>query len=416
MPEIEAGPEHDIDVPEAVGVFDSWATLQGAMYDLLIAGFSRFDISMLVNEDAVREKLGEALVCQDARGQTGRPAFGLRLGGGDRRARRRHCGRLPVPGLGDRHGSPADAGGLDRRGRAPGAVLGGFLARRVGVKHKDYYLEPAGRKAAPAAPVAPAGQPTSLAAAFRAAVEPLPGLDEPGFADAFDRFGSARVVLLGEASHGTSEFYRARAVITRRLIERHGFTIVAVEADWPDAAAIDRHVRQRPGEPMRSTPFTRFPTWMWRNRDVDDFVEFLRRDNAAKPPDDRAAFYGLDLYSMIASIAAVLGYLDRVDPRAAAEARVRYACLEPWSREFAAYGRASLSEGYALCEAPVTHILVDLLQNQLQYVSRDGEQFFDATQNARLVTNAERYYRVMYSGSHESWNLRDRPMFASGQL
>ena len=111
---------------------------------------------------------------------------------------------------------------------------------------------------------------------------------------------------------------------------------------------------------------------------------------------------------MTASIAAVLAYLDRVDPRAAAEARSQYGCLAPWSRELAAYGRASLSKGYALCEAPVTRILVDLLQRQLQYASRDGEQFFDATQNARLVTNAERYYRMMYYGSHESWNLRDR--------
>ena len=133
--------------------------------------------------------------------------------------------------------------------------------------------------------------------------------------NAFDRFAASRVVLLGEASHGTSEFYRARAAITRRLIERHGFTIVAVEADWPDAAAIDRYVRQRPGQPMRSTPFTRFPTWMWRNRDVDDFVEFLRRHNVGEAaPTSASRFYGLDLYSMTASIAAVLDYLDRVDP------------------------------------------------------------------------------------------------------
>jgi len=150
---------------------------------------------------------------------------------------------------------------------------------------------------------------------------------------------------------------------------------------------------------------------MWRNRDVDDFVEFLRQHNAERPHAERVGFYGLDLYSMSASMAAVLAYLDRVDPTAAAEARVRYGCLTPWSREFAAYGRASLSKGYALCEAPVTRILVDLLQKQLQYTGRDGEQFFDATQNARLVTDAERYYRVMYYGSHESWNLRDRHMF-----
>jgi erythromycin esterase-like protein len=122
-------------------------------------------------------------------------------------------------------------------------------------------------------------------------------------------------------------------------------------------------------------------------------------------------FCGLDLYGMSASIAAVLGYLDRVDPRAAAEARTRYGCLVPWSREFAAYGRASLSQGYALCETPVVRTLLDLLQRRLQYAARDGEQFFDATENARLVADAERYYRVMYYGAHESWNLRDRHMF-----
>lgn len=278
----------------------------------------------------------------------------------------------------------------------------------------QHYLAPAAAMPAPAAPsagsVTPA-QPVSIVTALRAAAEPLPALDDPAFATAFDRFASSRIVLLGEASHGTSEFYRARAAITRRLIERHGFTIVAVEADWPDAAAIDRYVRQLPRQQTRLVPFSRFPTWMWRNRDVDDFVAFLRSHNAAKPPEDRVRFHGLDLYSMTASIAAVLAYLDRVDPAAAAEARARYSCLSPWSREPAAYGRASLSKGYALCELPVTRTLVELLQKELQYAGRDGEEFFDAAQNARLVADAERYYRVMYYGAKESWNLRDRHMF-----
>ncbi len=273
----------------------------------------------------------------------------------------------------------------------------------------QHYLLPAIDTRA-AEPVKPT-QPASLVTALREAVEPLPALDDPDFASAFDRFASSRVVLLGEASHGTSEFYRARAAITRRLIERHGFTIVAVEADWPDAAIIDRHVRQLPSRPARASAFTRFPTWMWRNRDVDDFIGFLRRHNESRMLRERVSFHGLDLYSMTASIAAVLGYLDRVDPAAAAEARARYACLSPWSRELAAYGRASLSKGYALCERPVTRILVDLLQKELQYTGRDGEEFFDAAQNARLVASAERYYRIMYYGSHESWNLRDRHMF-----
>ncbi|HBK08343.1 MAG TPA: erythromycin esterase [Acetobacteraceae bacterium] len=273
----------------------------------------------------------------------------------------------------------------------------------------EHYLTPPVH-AVPAEP-APTAQPPSAIAVLRAAAEPLPSIDDAAFAAAFDRFGDARVVLLGEASHGTSEFYRARAAITRRLIEHHGFSAVAVEADWPDAAAIDRYVRQKPHQPPNVVPFTRFPTWMWRNKDVDDFVAWLRQHNAALPPAGRTGFYGLDIYNMSASIAAVLTYLDRVDPAAAAAARNRYACLTPWSREPAAYGRASLSEGYALCEQPVTRILIDLLQKELQYTRTDGESFLDAAQNARLVADAERYYRMMYYGSAESWNLRDRHMF-----
>jgi erythromycin esterase-like protein len=240
-------------------------------------------------------------------------------------------------------------------------------------------------------------------------------LGDPAFGAVFDRFAQSRIVLLGEASHGTSEFYRARAAITRRLIERHGFTIVAVEADWPDAAAIDRYVRHSPHQPMSSTPFTRFPTWMWRNTDVDAFTSFLRDHNTTKPPQEKVGFYGLDLYNMTASIAAVLAYLDRVDPKAAKAARERYSCLSPWSREPAGYGQASLTEGYALCEIPVTRILVDLLKNELQYSQQDRAQFFDAAQNARLVADAESYYRAMYFASHESWNQRDQHMFKTLQ-
>jgi putative phosphoribosyl transferase len=266
-----------------------------------------------------------------------------------------------------------------------------------------------------AAGLAPVAQPSNAIAVLRAAAEQLPPIEDPAFADAFDRFADARVVLLGEASHGTSEFYRARAAITRRLIERHGFSVVAVEADWPDAAAVDRYVRHKPHQPTNISPFTRFPTWMWRNKDMETFVAWLRAHNAGLPAARRAGFYGLDLYNMSASIAAVLTYLDRVDPAAAATARNRYACLTPWSREPAAYGRASLSEGYALCEQPVTRILIDLLQKELQYARHDGEGFLDAAQNARLVADAERYYRIMYYGSAESWNLRDRHMFETLQ-
>ena len=255
------------------------------------------------------------------------------------------------------------------------------------------------------------GAPRSAAETLRSGAEPLPPLEDPAFANAFERFARARVVLLGEASHGTSEFYQARAAITRRLIERHGFTIVAVEADWPDAACVDRYVRQIPNRSARIAPFTRFPTWMWRNKDVDAFIRFLRFYNEGKPPGSQVAFYGLDLYNMTASIAAVLSYLDRVDANAAQLARDLYSCLAPWSRAPAAYGRASLTKGYALCEGPVVKILLDLLAKEIQYADKDGAEFLDAMQNAKLVADAERYYRAMYHGSHESWNLRDKHMF-----
>ncbi|TIT86428.1 MAG: erythromycin esterase family protein, partial [Mesorhizobium sp.] len=164
--------------------------------------------------------------------------------------------------------------------------------------------------------------------------------------EAFDRFADRRIVLLGEASHGTSEFYRARAWITRRLIEKHGFTIVAAEADWPDAAAIDRYVRHRPPSPRADMPFQRFPTWMWRNAEFAAFVEWLRAHNEQiETPASQAGFYGLDIYNMKGSIAAVLEYLDRIDPEAASIARERYGCLTPWQHEPATYGRAALTRG-----------------------------------------------------------------------
>lgn len=244
-----------------------------------------------------------------------------------------------------------------------------------------------------------------------AAAEPLPDFDDPAFGALFDRFASARVVLLGEASHGTSEFYRARAAITRRLIEKHGFTIVAVEADWPDAASIDRYVRHR-AQPRHAEPaFRRFPAWMWRNTDVEAFIEWLRARNETLPAERRAGFYGLDIYNLGASMRAVIDYLDRVDPGAAKVARERYGCLTPWSREPAAYGRMAMTSGYARCEKPVLAMLNDLLSRQLEYVRHDGEEFLDAAQNARLVKSAEAYYRAMYFGATESWNLRDRHMF-----
>jgi erythromycin esterase-like protein len=261
------------------------------------------------------------------------------------------------------------------------------------------------------APPASSAPDRKLAARIAEAAEPLPGFDDPAFGRLFDRYGERKVVLLGEASHGTSEFYRARAAITRRLIEEHGFSSVAVEADWPDAASIDRYVRHRPAHPGAEPPFRRFPTWMWRNTDVEAFIEWLRRHNEVLAPEARAGFYGLDMYNMSGSIAAVLGYLQEVDPDAARTARERYGCLAPWAKQPAAYGHLVMSGRYKECEDQVVAQLLDLLGKEREYASGDGDQFLDAAQNARLVASAEQYYRAMYYGAAESWNLRDTHMF-----
>ncbi len=241
--------------------------------------------------------------------------------------------------------------------------------------------------------------------------EELPDIEDPAFAALFDRYADARVLLLGEASHGTSEFYRARAAITRRMVERHGFTIIALEADWPDAATLDRIVRHRPPREGEEKAFARFPTWMWRNREFDDFVRWLHGHNQGKAPREMAGLFGLDLYNLSGSMKAVIDYLSEKDPALAEEARKRYSCLSPYARNPAAYGRLAMSSGLAFCRDEVVQMLGQLLERQLELVARDGEEWLDATANARLVKNAEAYYRVMYLGSEDSWNLRDTHMF-----
>ena len=241
--------------------------------------------------------------------------------------------------------------------------------------------------------------------------EPLPDIDDRTFGEFFDRFADARVVLLGEASHGTSEFYRARAAISRRLIERHGFNIVAVEGDWPDCATIDRYVRHRQPRNVEFSAFERFPTWMWRNTDVDAFIRWMREHNGGLAYEQMAGFYGLDLYNLSGSIHAVIDFLDKEDPELARLAHLRYGCLEPWADNPALYGRHSLLEGYARCEVGAVQMLRDLLQKQVDCFGAECEEWLDAAANARLVKDAEAYYRVMYQGSAESWNLRDTHMF-----
>lgn len=243
------------------------------------------------------------------------------------------------------------------------------------------------------------------------AAEPLPNVEDPAFAAMFDRYADARVVLLGEASHGTSEFYRARAAITRRLVEQHGFTIVALEADWPDAATLDRIVRHRQPREGEERAFARFPNWMWRNREFDTFVRWLHGHNQGKSRLGMAGLFGLDLYNLGASMRAVIDYLEEKDPTLAEEARRRYGCLSPYARNPAAYGRLAMSSGYAFCRDGAVAMLRQLFEKQLELAAKDGEEWLDAASNARLVKNAEAYYRVMYLGSEDSWNLRDTHMF-----
>ena len=232
-----------------------------------------------------------------------------------------------------------------------------------------------------------------------------------------DGIGSARVVLLGEATHGTHEFYRERAFITRRLIVEKGFTAVAVEADWPDAYRINRYVRNASSDQdavQALSDFGRFPTWMWRNADVLDFVGWLRSQNEPLPPERQAGFYGLDLYSLRASMEAVLAYLDKVDPDGARRARRRYGCFDQFGEEMQEYGYAASIGLRPSCEREVVSQLLDLHQRRVELASRDGrvaaDEYFFAEQNARLVKNAEEYYRTMFQGRNESWNLRDRHM------
>jgi protein-L-isoaspartate(D-aspartate) O-methyltransferase len=253
--------------------------------------------------------------------------------------------------------------------------------------------------------------PLELSERIAKSAEAFDSLDEVALDGLLRRIGDARVVLLGEATHGTSEFYGMRARITQALIERKGFDIVAAEADWPDAARIDHYVRDREVSRKEWQAFARFPTWMWRNEEFADFVEWMRLHNQGLDREKRVRFAGLDLYSLYTSIAEVLHFLDDRDPMTARIARERFGCLTPWQSDPAAYGRAALKGEYRSCEPEVARMLDDLMRQRLRLMTDDDEAFFDAVQNARLVADAEHYYRIMYYGSHESWNLRDRHMF-----
>ena len=248
----------------------------------------------------------------------------------------------------------------------------------------------------------------SAATPFNATREDLARLSEP--------FASAPVVMIGEASHGTQDFYHLRASITKYLIEHHGLTAVAVEADWPDAYRVNRFVRgEGPDDDANAalSGFERFPAWMWRNIEVLSFVRWLREWNDAHA-DRKVGFYGLDLYSLNTSIRAVIAYLDKVDPDAASRARARYACFDHFAGDTHAYGYAVSAGIIESCEDAVVQQLRELRRAAAEYASRDGilasDEYFFVEQNARLAQNAEEYYRAMFRGRHSSWNIRDTHM------
>jgi erythromycin esterase-like protein/predicted phosphoribosyltransferase len=263
----------------------------------------------------------------------------------------------------------------------------------------------------------PSAGDTALTDLVRAAAHRLTGATQD-YAPLMDRIGDARLVLLGEASHGTHEFYRERAEITKRLLTEKGFMAVAVEADWPDAYRVNRYVRGT-GDDVDAkealADFRRFPTWMWRNTDVVEFVEWLRAHNEVLPPGaTKTGFYGLDLYSLHASMKAVLRYLERVDPEVAPRARARYACFDHFGEDAQVYGLITGTGLAKSCEDEVVSQLVELQRRTAEYARHDGrateDELFNAEQNARVVKNAEAYYRSMFLEEVSSWNLRDRHM------
>lgn len=257
----------------------------------------------------------------------------------------------------------------------------------------------------------------SLIKLVHACAEPLSG-SMRDYDSLLDLIGESRFVLLGEASHGTHEFYRERAQITKRLLNERAFDAVIVEADWPDAYRVNRFVLDR-GDDVDSVDalagFKRFPAWMWRNADVLDFIGWLRTHNDdCAQGQTRVGFYGLDLYSLHTSINAVVSYLEKVDPASAKRARHRYACFDQFGGDTHVYGLATQTGRGRSCAQDAVNELVELQLRAAQYLQRDGriaeDELFAAEQNARLVKNAEQYYRAMFLGQISSWNLRDQHM------
>ncbi len=241
---------------------------------------------------------------------------------------------------------------------------------------------------------------------------PIDGIETADLSGFIERVGDARVVLLGTSTQGTSEFYRWRARLTRELVMHHGFTIIAAEADWADVARIDRHVRHLPKDQRTWRAFDAFPQWQWRNYETVDLVEWLRAHNAeVRSPSGRTGFFGLDFYGLFGGAAEVIRALQRLDPSSAEVARARYGLLTQSQFDPAAYGHAPLTSGYEAAEGEIVHQLEELLARRVEQGRHDRDRSFDAVANARVLAAAGRYYRAMYYGSVESWNLREQHLF-----
>ncbi|MFY9263844.1 MAG: erythromycin esterase family protein [Solirubrobacterales bacterium] len=262
--------------------------------------------------------------------------------------------------------------------------------------------------------MSPIDQQAAIAEIARLAT-PLGG-DDDGLDRLLDRVGGADVVMLGEATHGTAEFYEWRSRITRRLVAEHGFGFVAVEGDWPDAAMIDRFVRGVVSGPEDAADarsllgrLDRWPTWMWANEEVASLMDWMTNFNGLRASGAQVRFHGLDMYSLYKSISAVLEYLADVDPELEAVARDRYACFDSHRPDEIEYARSALRLPHG-CESQAVANLMDLLALRLPADRPDGRELFDAQQNARVVRDADRYYRTMLRGDARSWNIRDTHM------
>jgi erythromycin esterase-like protein len=249
-------------------------------------------------------------------------------------------------------------------------------------------------------------------------------IDSANLDNLLQRIGDSRLVLLGEATHGTAEFYDMRARITRELIEKKGFNVIALEADWPDAESIDNYIHAKQlnpfhKQPNKNKPFTGFPSWMWANQSVLAFTNWLKDYNQhLNVAVDTVSLYGLDLYNVYSSIEQVLDYLQDVDPKAAEVARWHYACLMPWANDPSLYSRSMQSGKVRGCEYEVNAVLQALYEKRAHYIQRarqahsypQGRRIFSVEQNARLIRNGERYFRTMYNANNNSWNQRDQNM------